>query len=133
MLTFARKFATLALIAFLSQFATAQLSGSYELKMPDGSPAVDGYVCEVEFTQTGSGALLERIYLDDPNDEELPEEMAGEAATVIPLDTGGFSYAWINRRGTEGLIVMNPRTGNYEVHVMTGPNAGRVTVLHRIR
>lgn len=133
MITFCRRILSLMAIALFTQAAAAQLSGEYELRLPDGSPAVRDLVATVDFVVRPGGGLIEYVYLDDPADEELPVQLEDETSEVMPLDPYGLSYAWINRRGTQGVIVMNPRTGRYESHVMTGPNAGRVTELHRVR
>lgn len=133
MITFCRRLLSLMAITLFTQAAAAQLSGEYELRLPDGSPAVRGFVATVDFVVRPGGGLIEYVYIDDPEDEELPEQLEDETCDVLPLDPYGLAYAWINRRGTQGMIIMNPRTGRYESHVMTGPNAGRVTELHRNR
>ena len=118
-------FATL----ILSQVASAQLLGNWVLLDPSGGPAVPGATCTTDI-HLENGEIVGDIYIDF-GDGHGPQEVPDERSTFTMLDRTGLNYMWINARGTVGLTYWNSDLGRFENLVLTGRNAGRVTVLRR--
>ena len=97
-------------------------TGEYEITNTDGTPIRAGKTVGSTVVQVGPGVYVGWVWIEDEDDPDTRQVIAGENFVMTPYAPG--AYSGTNDRGNSFELVYNSMTGKWTSVMTSGPNTG---------